>query len=249
MRLKGKVTIVTGASRGIGAAIARRFAKEGSKVVIDYNRSEAEAVRLLDEIQKAGGEGMIVKADVSDPADVKRLVRKTVEAYGRVDVLINNAGVMFTQTFLDAEDDTWDKTIDINLKGTYLCSKEVAPIMLEQKRGKIINISSNSGAYHPSAMRFVEYVASKAGMNGLTKALALKLGPYVNVNAILPGWIETEMIAGIPSATAQAIIDETPLRRNGTSDEVANAAVYLASDESDFVTGELHMVTGGRGMH
>src|ERR1700722_9347843 len=136
MRLKGKVTIVTGASRGRGAAIARRFAKEGSKVVIDYNRSEAEAVRLLDEIQKAGGEGMIVKADVSDPADVKRLVTKTVETYGRVDVLINNAGVMFTQTFLDAEDDTWDKTIDINLKGTYLCSKEVAPIMLEQKRGK-----------------------------------------------------------------------------------------------------------------
>jgi 3-oxoacyl-[acyl-carrier protein] reductase len=121
--------------------------------------------------------------------------------------------------------------------------------MLKQKSGKIINISSNSGAYHPSAMRFVEYVVSKAGMNGLTKALALKLGPYINVNAILPGWIETDLVAGIPSAVARATIDETPLKRNGTPDEVANAAVYLASDESDFVTGELHMVTGGRGMH
>jgi len=249
VRLKGKVTIVTGASRGIGAAIARRFAREGSKVVIDYNQSKAEAVRLLGEIKEAGGDAIIVGADVSVPADVKKLVRETIDAYGRVDILINNAGVMFTQTFLDADDDVWDKTIDINLKGAYLCSKEVAPIMLKQKSGKIINISSNSGAYHPSAMRFVEYVVSKAGLNGLTKALALKLGPHINVNAILPGWIETEMIAGIPSATAQAVIDETPLKRNGTSDEVANAAVYLASDESDFVTGELHMVTGGRGMH
>jgi 3-oxoacyl-[acyl-carrier protein] reductase len=249
VRLKGKVTIVTGASRGIGAAIARRFAREGSKVVIDYYRSKAEATKLLSEIRKAGGEGMIVKADVSDRADVRRLVKETVESYGRVDILINNAGVMFTQTFLEADDDVWDRTIDVNLKGAYLCSKEVAPIMLKQKKGRIINISSNSGAYHPSAMRFVEYVVSKAGMNGLTKALALKLGPYISVNAILPGWIETEMVAGIPSSTAQAIIDETPLRRNGTPDEVANAAVYLASDESDFVTGELHMVTGGRGMH
>ena len=191
----------------------------------------------------------MVRADVSDPRDVRRLVKRAVEAYGRVDILVNNAGVLFEKTFLDAPDDVWDKTIDINLKGAYLCSREVAPLMLAQKKGKIINISSNSGAYHPSAMRLVEYTTSKAGMNGLTKALALKLGPYVTVNAILPGRIETDMTAGVSPESARAVIEETPLKRLGAPEEVANAAVYLASDESDFVTGELHLVTGGRGMH
>ena len=209
----------------------------------------ASAAKLLKEIREAGGEAIIVKADVSVPKEVRNLVKKTVEAYGRVDILVNNAGVLFEKTFLDAPEDVWDKTIDTNLKGAYLCSREVTPHMLAQKRGKIINISSNSGAYHPSAMRLVEYTTSKAGMNGLTKALALKLGPYITVNAILPGRIETDMTAGVSPASAKAVIEETPLKRLGTSDEVANAAVYLASDESDFVTGELHMVTGGRGMH
>ena len=249
MRLNGRVAIVTGASRGIGKAIAKRFAKEGAKVVINYNHSRSQAAKLLREIQAAGGEAIIVRADVSNPSDVKRLVKKTVEAYGRVDVLVNNAGVLFEETFLDAAEDVWDKTIDVNLKGAYLCCREVAPLMLTQKKGKIINISSNSGAYHPSAMRLVEYTTSKAGMNGLTKALALKLGPYVTVNAILPGRIETDMTAGVSPESSRAVVEETPLKRLGTPEEVANAAVYLASDESDFVTGELHMVTGGRGMH
>ncbi|MGA2664492.1 MAG: 3-oxoacyl-ACP reductase family protein [Nitrososphaerales archaeon] len=249
MRLKGKVAIVTGASRGIGAAIARRFAREGAKVVINYNRSRSQAAELLKEIRAEGGEAVVVKADVSVPADVRRLVKKAVEAYGRVDILVNNAGVHYEKTFLDASDDTWDKTIDTNLKGAYLCSREVAPMMLAQKSGKIINISSNSGAYHPSAMQLVEYTASKAGMNGLTKALALKLGPSVTVNAILPGRIVTDMTSGTSPEAVEAVIEETPLKRLGQPDEVANAAVYLASDEADFVTGELHMVSGGRGMH
>lgn len=249
LRLDGKVTIVTGASRGIGRAIAKRFAEEGAKVVINYNQSRSRAESVLREIKKAGGDGMIVRADVSVPRDVKRLVRRTVAAYGRVDVLVNNAGVLYSKTFLDAPEEVWDRTIDINLKGAYLCCKEVAPVMLAQKKGKIINMSSNSGAYYPSAMRLVEYVVSKAGLNGLTKALALKLGPYVNVNAILPGMIATDMTADFPADLMKAVVDETPLKRLGSPEEVANAAVYLASDESDFVTGELHMVTGGRGMH
>ncbi len=180
---------------------------------------------------------------------MKQLVKKTVDAYGRVDILVNNAGVMFQNTFLDATEEIWDQTIDTNLKGAYLCSKEVAPIMLKQKKGKIINISSNSGIYHPSALRFVEYVVSKAGMNGLTRALALKLGPYVNVNAICPGWIETEMVGNTDPEVERVVLEETALKRFGTADEVVNAALYLASDDSNFVTGELHMVTGGRGMH
>ena len=249
MSLKNKVAIITGSSRGIGSAIARRFAAEGAEVVINYNLSEAKASRLADEINSDGGQAITVKADVSVPGEVKQLVRKTIEKYGRIDILVNNAGVMFQQTFLDATEAVWDETIDINLKGAYLCSKEVAPIMLEQKKGKIINISSNSGLYHPSAMRFVEYVVSKAGMNGLTKALALKLGPYINVNAICPGWIKTEMVADTDPDLEKRLIEETALKRFGTADEVANAALYLASDESDFVTGELHIVAGGRGMH
>jgi len=249
MKLNDKVVIITGASRGIGSAIARRFAKEGAKVVINYNNSEDKASRLVDEVRKDGGQAIAVRADVSKPDDVKQLVKKTVETYGRVDILVNNAGVMFQNTFLDATEEIWDQTIDINLKGAYLCSKEVAPIMLEQKKGKIINISSNSGTYHPSALRFVEYVASKAGMNGLTRALALKLGPYVNVNAICPGWIKTEMVAETDPEVERMVLEETALKRFGTADEVANAALYLASDDSDFVTGELHMITGGRGMH
>lgn len=249
MRLSGQVAIVTGASRGIGYALAKRFAAEGAKVIVNYNTSKSGADKLLKEIRKAGGEAIAVKADVSDPRQVKLLVAKSVKKYGRVDILVNNAGVMFSQTFLDAPDDVWDRTIDVNLKGAYLCSKAVAPVMLKQGRGKIINMSSNSGLYHPSAMRFVEYVTSKAGMNGLTKALALKLGPAITVNAICPGWIKTDMVAATDPEVEKRILDETPLKRYGTVEEVANAAVYLASDESDFVTGELHLVAGGRGMH
>ena len=249
MKLSGKVAIVTGASRGIGYAIAKRFAEEGAKVVANYNQTKSGVDRLQREIRSKGGECMVIQADVSDSRAVERMVKAVMRRYGRIDVLVNNAGVMFTETFLDAPDDVWDKTIDVNLKGTYLCSKAVAPIMLKQKKGKMINISSNSGLYHPTAMRYVEYVTSKAGMNGLTKALALKLGPYVHVNAICPGWIKTDMVASVDPELEKAILAETALKRAGTSEDVANAAVYLASSESDFVTGELHIVAGGRGMH
>ena len=249
MKLSGQVAIVTGASRGIGYAIAKRFSEEGAIVVINYKNSESEARHLLREMKAAGRDGMMLRADVSDSGQVRRMVKVVTKKYGRVDILVNNAGVMFTETFLDAGEDVWDQTIDVNLKGAYLCSRAVAPVMLSQGKGKIINISSNSGLYHPSAMKFVEYVVSKAGMNGLTKALALRLGPHITVNAICPGWIKTDMVASIDPEQERAIIAETPLKRHGTSEDVANAAVYLASSDSDFVTGELHIVAGGRGMH
>lgn len=249
MKLKGRVAIITGASRGIGSAIARRFVSEGAKVVVNYNSSENLALELVDELRKNGSEAIAIKADVSKQDEVKQLVKKTLDAFGRVDILVNNAGVLFEKTFLDAPQNAWDQTIDVNLKGAYLCSKEVAPIMLTQKKGKIINISSISGLNQPSAMTNVEYVASKAGMNGLTKALAFKLGPSVNVNAICPGWIKTEMVADTDPEVEKKILEETAVKRFGTPDEVANAALYLASDETNYVTGELHIVAGGRGMH
>lgn len=249
MKLKDQVAIITGGSRGIGSAIARKFAKEGARVVVNYRYSEKSASALVDEIRKDGGEAICVRADVSNASEVKSLVQKTLDVYGRVDLLVNNAGVLFNRTFLDADEKVWDETLNVNLKGAYLCSKEVAPVMLKQKKGKIINISSNSGIYHPSALTEVEYVASKAGLNGLTRALALKLGPFVHVNAVCPGWIKTEMTGKIDPEVERRVLAETPMKRFGTVDDVANAALYLACDDSDFVTGELFLVNGGRGMH
>jgi 3-oxoacyl-[acyl-carrier protein] reductase len=248
-RLDGKVAIVTGSSRGIGKAIAQHFAAEGAKVTVNWVSSEDEAQAVVDSIKGGGGDALSVRADVSSSADVRHLVSSTIDHFGRIDILVNNAGVMYTKPVLETTEDEWDRTIDINLKGAYLCSKEVASVMLRQETGKIIMMSSNSGLYHPSAMRFTEYVTSKAGMNGLTKALALALGPHITVNAICPGWIKTDMIADTDPEVERRIIEETALKRWGVPDEVASAAVFLASKEADFITGELLIVAGGRGMH
>jgi len=241
--------LITGASRGIGRSIAEAFANEGAKVIINYNTNETSASEVAKGIQKNGGHAICLQADVSNAANVRRLVSTTLDKFGRIDILVNNAGVMFPEDFLVASEHIWDDTIDINLKGAYLCSKEVAPVMIKQKKGKIINISSNSGLYHPSSMRFVEYVTSKAGMNGMTKAMALRLGPYVTVNAICPGYIKTEMVAHNDPATEKMLLDETALKRFGRPSDVASAAVFLASNEANFITGELLIVAGGRGMH
>ncbi|HEX7472015.1 MAG TPA: 3-oxoacyl-ACP reductase family protein [Candidatus Limnocylindrales bacterium] len=248
-RLAGKVAIVTGSSRGIGLAIARRFAAEGAAVVINYVGRASEAAAAVGEIEAAGGRALAVQADVSRSADVDRLIRETRAHFGRIDILVNNAGVMVTKDVLETTEDDWDRTIDVNLKGAYLCSKAVAPVMIDQQGGTIINISSNSGLYHPSAMRFTEYVTSKAGMNGLTKALALALGPHVSVNAICPGWIRTDMTEEIDEEVHARILAETALGRWGTPDDVAASAAFLASSDAAFITGELLIVAGGRGMH
>ena len=247
--LEGKVAIVTGASRGIGRAIAERFAAEGAKVVVNYVSNEAEAGKVVDGIKQGGAEAIAVRGDVSKSADVKHLVGSAVKEFGHVDILVNNAGVMVTKPALEASEEDWDRTIDVNLKGAYLCSKEVAPLMMKQQGGRIINMSSNSGLYHPSAMRFTEYVVSKAGMNGLTKALALAWGPHITVNAICPGWIKTDMVADTDPEVETRILGETALGRWGTPDEIAGAAVFLASRDANFITGELLIVAGGRGMH
>jgi 3-oxoacyl-[acyl-carrier protein] reductase len=248
MRLANRVAIVTGSSRGIGKAIAKLFASEGARVVVNYSKSEKEALAVVDEIKRDGGRAIHLQADVSKSGDVRKMVQRTVQEYNGVDILVNNAGVHFAKDFFDITEDEWNRTIDVNLKGAYLCSKEVAPIMIKQKRGRIINISSNSGEYHQSAMRFVEYVVSKAGMNGLTRALALKLGPYIRVNAILPGYISTEMVAHFTPEDEKMLMNETAVKRFGNVEDVAYAALFLASEESDFITGELMFVTGGRGM-
>jgi 3-oxoacyl-[acyl-carrier protein] reductase len=248
-RLEGKVAIVTGASRGIGRAIAERFSNDGARVVVNYVAGETLANAVVDGIAARGGEAIAVRADVSRGDDVGDLVAAAVERFGRIDILVNNAGVMVAKGALETTEEEWDQTIDTNLKGPWLCSRAVAPIMIRQEGGTIINMSSNSGLYHPSAMKFTEYVVSKAGINGLTKALALALGPHVTVNAICPGWIRTDMVEIIDPAVQQRILDETALARWGTPDDIASAASFLASADAAFITGELLIVAGGRGMH
>ena len=247
--LENKVALVTGASRGIGRSIAQLFAEQGAKVGINYLSAEKEAQSLLEEIQNSGRRALLVKGDVSRKEDVERIVKQVLVEFGRIDILVNNAGLHYALDLFETDEEMWDRTIDVNLKGTYLSSKTVAPLMLQQKGGRIINVSSNSGMYHPSAMRFAEYVASKAGVNGLTKALALRLGPYVTVNAVCPGAIVTEMTAFRDSEANKILIDETPLKRLGAPRDVANAVLFLASDMASFITGEIMLVSGGRGMH
>jgi 3-oxoacyl-[acyl-carrier protein] reductase len=248
-RLAGSVALVTGSSRGIGRAIAERYAMEGAAVAVTFVRDDAAARGVVDGITSAGGQAFALALDVSRRADVEAAVATVLERYGRLDVLVNNAGIHVAKDIMETTEDDWDDTIDINLKGAYLCSKAVVPPMRAQGRGAIVNISSNSGLYHPSAMRFTEYVVSKAGMNGLTKALALTLGPEIRVNAICPGWIRTDMLEEIDPAVHASILAETALHRWGSPDDVARSAVFLASDEADFITGELLIVAGGRGMH
>jgi len=247
-RLEGKVALVTGASRGIGAAIARAYASEGASVAVNYHSSEEAARDVVEGIGRAGGRALLVRADVSKSADVRLMVSKAAGKFGRIDILVNNAGILISKDFLESTDEDWDRTIDTNLKGAYLCSREVAPMMLAQKGGKIINISSVSGLAQPSAMRCPDYVSSKTGLIGLTRALAVRLAPLVNVNAICPGATETDMLSWMSPAVRRRIADEALLKRLGRASEIAAAATFLASEDASWITGEVLTVSGGRAM-
>jgi 3-oxoacyl-[acyl-carrier protein] reductase len=249
MKLQSKVAIITGAGRGIGRATAKIFAQEGAKIVINYSKSEKEASSLADEISNDGGETLVVKADVSKADEVKKMIQKTIAKFGRIDILVNNAGIAIPTTFLDSTEEIWDRTMDVNLKGTYLCSKEVAPIMLNQKSGKIINIASISGMAERTAVNNTAYVVSKAGVIGLTRSLAVNLGPHIDVNAICPGLIDTDMVeANFTAEQKTKAIQEYLLKRMGKPEEIASAALFLASGDSDFITGEILTVAGGKAM-
>ncbi len=212
-------------------------------------RDETEALSVADQIRKKGGVVLPVGADVSKASEVKSMVKAAVEEFGRIDILVNNAGIIVFAGFLDSTEDMWNKTLDVNLKGAYLCSKEVAPIMLSQGKGKIINMSSAAGLAEISAVGNTPYTVSKTGLIGLTRSLAVNLAPNVNVNAVCPGWIETDFGARVEKASPERkarVVEGTLLKRTGKAEEIAHAALFLASDESDFVTGEMLSVSGGR---
>lgn len=245
MRLKDKVAIVTGGGQGIGRAIAVEFAKEGAKVAVNARRPEPlEAV--VKEIKAQGGEALVAAGDVSMISDVDGIVEKTVNAFGRLDILVNNAGILISADVAHHTEQIWDDTMDINVKGTFLCIQRGLPEMIKQGKGKIINIASIAGQIgFPNA---AAYCASKGAIMGLTKALAMELAPKkINVNAIGPGDVRTPLNAHLLSDPAylKSRVDQTPYGRVGEVADIAPAAVYLASDESDFVNGITLTVDGG----
>ncbi len=239
-----KTVIVTGASKGIGAATAIFFATKGYNVVINYNESYQSASLLSRSLNEQGCKTITVKANVANKLDAQRLISETIDRFGSVDVLVNNAGVSFIGTITETDEYDSDRIFDINLKGVYNCCKAVTPAMVSQKSGKIINISSMWGQVGASCE--VAYSAAKAGVIGLTKALAKELAPSgITVNAIAPGLIETAMNNDISAEDLSAFVTEIPLARMGNPNEIAAAVYFLASNEADYITGQVLGINGG----
>ena len=246
--LKGKVAIITGARRGMGKADALLFAKAGAKVVVsDISQEDCQIV--VKEIEKAGGEAIAVQCDVSKKSEVDNLVKTTVDKWGRVDILVNNAGIAQFASFLEMTEEQWDKTIDINLKGYFLCAQAVAKEMAKQKSGVIVNIASIAMGQQGVGMPGIaHYCASKGGIVGMTEALAVELAPFnIRVNAIAPGVIDTPMVgeAGLDKKAIEGMLMRVPLKRMGKAEEISSAVLFLASDDSSYMTGATVVVDGG----
>jgi NAD(P)-dependent dehydrogenase (short-subunit alcohol dehydrogenase family) len=247
MKLNNKIAIVTGARRGIGRAIALALAREGANVVVS-DISQEDCQKVVDEIKKLGRKGLALKCDVSSSDDVEKMVKRTVAEFGRVDILVNNAGILTFKPFLELTDEDWDKTLNVNLKGQFLCARAAAKVMVKNKWGRIINIASiSSGGCGIAFPLIAHYTASKGGVVALTEALALELTPQgVNVNAICPGAIDTDMAKGVKEGGQLAqVLARIPKGRLGQPEDIANLAVFLASEESDYISGAPIVIDGG----
>ncbi len=239
-----KTVIITGASKGIGAATAILFAQSGYNVVINYNDSFESASLLAKSLKDNGANVLPFKANVSNKLEVELMIKETLYHFGNIDVLINNAGIAQQKLFTDITEYDWDKMMDINLKGVFNCCQAVLPTMINNKQGKIINVSSMWGITGASCE--VHYSAAKAGVIGLTKALAKELGPSgITVNCVAPGVIETSMNAALSVEELNTLVEETPIGRIGSANEVAKSIFFLASPAADFITGEVLNINGG----
>ena len=238
--------LITGSSRGIGAGIARRFAQEGHRVAIHYRERETAARALYEELASAGCSVMLVQGDISDETQAREIVSRVREQFGFVDVLVNNAGIALpTQLVTDTTLADWNRVMQTNVNGMFLVTNAVLPAMVSQKRGAIVNISSMWGVTGGSCE--VAYSASKAAVIGYTKALAKEVAPSgIRVNCIAPGFVLTDMTRNFPQETIDGICEETPLLRAGTVEDIAAAALFLGTEESSFITGQVLCVDGGR---
>jgi 3-oxoacyl-[acyl-carrier protein] reductase len=244
MRLKDQVALVTGGSRGIGRGIVKAFAAEGAKVAFVYRGSQTAAESLVQEVTQAGGTIKALQADVTQAKDAERCAEDVQKTWGRLDILVNNAGIIHDDLFVRLEPDAWNKVLQTNLGGTYNFCRAVAYSMMKQRKGRIINVSSIA-AEHTNPGQ-TNYAASKGAMNSFTRALAVELASRnVTVNAIAPGFIETEMTEAVRNKAGDLIKKMIPMRRLGVPEDVAKVAVFLASDESSYITGQVLTVDGG----
>ena len=242
--LEGKVSLVTGASRGLGRIIALRLASLGSKVAINYLASEPAAASILKEIEKTGGEATLVKANVAEAKEVRAMVREVVDRWEKIDILVNNAGIVKDDLLPRMADEAWDEVINTNLRGAYLCTKFAVRSMMEQFWGRVINIASLAGIV--GNMGQANYSAAKGGLIAFTKSIARELGSRnITVNAIAPGFITTEMTDKLPQETKDIILSRIPLKRFGKPDDVAELAAFLASERASYITAQVICIDGG----
>ena len=240
------VALVTGSSRGIGRAIVEEFAKAGVNVVINYNKHEREALEFLDYIKKNYEvEVMCIKCDVSSEVEVEEMVNSITDNFGKIDILVNNASICLDSLFFDKSVKNFKRILDVNLIGTYLCSKYVAPTMISNKNGKIINISSTNGidTYYPESL---DYDASKAGVISLTHNMAVEFAPYVNVNCVCPGWVKTDMNKDLSIEQIEQEKKKILLNRFAIPEEIAKVVLFLASNKASYINDSIIRVDGGR---
>jgi len=243
-RLEGRVALVTGGSRGIGAAVATRLAAEGASVAIGFAGREQAASEVVSSIEKAGGRALAVQGDISDPVAGAALVERTVSVYGRLDVLVNNAGITRDGLVVRMSDDDWHAVIETNLSGAFYTTRAASRIMMKQRAGSIVNVASVVGMMGNAGQ--VNYAAAKAGLIGMTKAVARELaGRGVRANAVAPGFIETDMTASLSGPAREGALSMIAMGRMGSVDDVASAVVFLASDDAAYITGQVIAVDGG----
>ncbi|MCD8180242.1 MAG: 3-oxoacyl-ACP reductase FabG [Firmicutes bacterium] len=239
-----KVAVITGASRGIGRACAERLAADGYAVVINYSRSESQALEVLRSILDNGGTGMLCRADVSDLKAVQNMIRKVMNTYGQIDVLVNNAGIVRDEYLFMLNEETLNRCMDINVKGYFYCAQQAALKMFRKKEGLIINMSSVSAGTAIAGQSV--YSATKGAVNSMTRTMAKELAPYgIRVNAVAPGFIKTEMIDSIPDEKRDEYLNSIPLGRFGTAEDVANMVSMLCSDSCSYMTGQTIVLDGG----
>ena len=243
-RFENKIVLVTGAGRGIGASIAKRFASEGAEVIVNYSGNDETAQKTVDEITATGGQAQKYKCSVNDSESVKVMIDEIIKEFGRIDILVNNAGITKDGLMLRMTDEDFDRVIDVNLKGTFNCTKYVSKYMLKQKSGKIINISSVVGLSGNSGQ--VNYSASKAGIIGITKSAAKELSSRgITVNAVAPGYVDTDMTKVLSDNIRNEILKNIPLQRMGNVEDISNCVAFLASEDASYITGQVISVDGG----